>query len=60
MAEAVEAVALGCDGGVFYAVEMAANLFSAVDAVVKIGDERGDGSFKVNIVFPERVICIYE
>jgi hypothetical protein len=59
-AEAVQAVALCGDGGVLYAVEMATYLFGGVNAVVKVRDEGGDGALEVDIVFPERVVCIYK
>jgi hypothetical protein len=39
---------------------MATNLFGGVNAVVQVGDERGDSALEIDIVFPERVICIYK
>jgi hypothetical protein len=60
MTEAVEAVAVGGDGGVLDAVEMLAHLFGGVGAVVEVGDEGGDGSLEVDVVLPESVVCIDE
>ena len=51
-AEAVQAVAVGEDGVVLDAVEVAADLFGGVDAVVEIGDEAGDGALEVDVVLP--------
>jgi hypothetical protein len=56
----VETVALRGNGGVLYAVEVAADLFIAVDAVIEVGDKRGYGAFEVDVVFPERVVGVYE
>ena len=52
LAEAVETVALSGDGGVLDAVEVVADLFGAVNAVVEVGDERGDGALEVDVVLP--------
>lgn len=60
VAEAVQAVAPGEDGGVFDAVEVAADLLGRVDAVVEVGDERGDGALEVDVVLPESVIRVDE
>jgi len=60
LAEAVEAVAVGLDGGVFDAIEVATNLFRGVDAVVEVGDEGGDGSLEVDVVLPEGVVGVEE
>jgi hypothetical protein len=59
-AEALETVAVGGDGGVLAEVEVLADLFSSMDAVVEVGDERGDGLLEVDIVLPERVIGVYK
>ena len=59
-AEAVQAVAVGEDGGVLDAVEVAANLFGGVDTVIEVGDEAGDGALEVDVVFPERVVGVDE
>jgi hypothetical protein len=59
-AEAVQAVAVGEDSVMLDAVEVAANLFGGVDAVVEVGDEAGDGAFEVDVVFPERVVSVDE
>ncbi len=48
------------DGGVLNAVEMATYLFGGVDAVVKVGDEAGDGPFEVDVVLPESVVGVDE
>lgn len=39
-------------------VETLADLLRAVDAMIEIGDEGGDGPLKVDIVLPQRVVCI--
>ena len=54
----VESVAASGDGGVFDMVETLANLLGAVDTVIKVGDEGGDGPLKVDIVLPQRVVRI--
>ena len=59
-AEALEAVALGLDGGVLDAVEVLADFFGGVDAVVEVGDERSDGALEVDVVLPERVVGVEE
>ena len=59
-AEAVEAVAVAADGGVLDAVEVLADLFGGVDAVVEVGDEAGDGALEVNVVLPEGVVGVDE
>ena len=60
LAEAVETVALRGDGGVLDAVEVAADLGGAVNAVVEVGDEGGDGALEVDVVLPERVVGVDE
>ena len=60
LTEAFEAVAVGEHCGVLDAIEMAADLFGGVNAVVQIGDEAGDGALEVNIVLPERVVGVDE
>jgi hypothetical protein len=60
LAEAVETVALRGDGGVLDAVEMAADLVVAVNAMIEVGDERGDGALEVDVVLPERVVRVNE
>ena len=59
-AEAVEAIAVGENGVVLDAVEMPANLFGCVDTVVEVGDEAGDGALEVDVVLPERIVCVDE
>jgi hypothetical protein len=51
---------MGEDRGVFDAVEVAANLFGGVDAMVEVRDETGDRTLEVNIVLPEGVVGVYE
>jgi len=41
-------------------VEVAADLFGGVDAVIEVGDEAGDGALEVDVVFPEGVIGVDE
>jgi hypothetical protein len=60
LAEAVEAIAMGADGGVFDAVEVLADLFGGVDAVIQVGDEAGDGLLEVDVVLPEGVVGVEE
>jgi hypothetical protein len=59
-AKAVQAVAVGEDGRVLDPVEVAADLFGGVDAVIEIGDEAGDGALEVDVVFPEGVVGVDE
>ena len=59
-AEAVQAVAVGEDGGVLDAVEVAADLFGGVDAVIEVGDEAGDGALEVDVVLPEGIVGVDE
>ena len=59
-AEAVEAIAVGQDGGVLDTVEVAADLLGGVDAVIEVGDEAGDRSLEVDVVLPERVVGVDE
>jgi hypothetical protein len=56
----VEAVAVGADCGVLDAVEVFADLFGGVDAVVQVGDEAGDGLLEVDVVLPEGVVGVDE
>ena len=58
--EALEAVAVGGDGGVLAEVEVLADFFVGVDAVVEVGDEGGDGALEVDVVFPEGVVGVEE
>lgn len=60
LTEAVESVAMRGDGGVLALVEVAADLFGCVDAVVEIGDEGGDDALKVDVVLPEGVVGVDE
>ena len=39
---------------------MFAYLFVGVHAVVEVGDERGDSALEVDIVFPQRIVCVEE
>ena len=49
---------MGDDGGMLDAVEVAADLFGGVDAVVEVRDEAGDGPLEVDVVFPKSVVGI--
>ena len=51
---------MGADGGVLDAVEVPAHLFGGVDAVVEVGDETGDGTLEVDVVFPEGIVSVDE
>jgi len=39
---------------------VAANLLGGVDAVVEVGDEAGDGTLEVDVVFPEGIVSVDE
>ena len=56
--EALQAVAVSGDGGALAEVEMLADFFIGVDAVIEIGNKRGDGAFKVDVVLPKRVVRV--
>ena len=58
--EAGDAVAVGEDSFAFDFVELEADLGGGVFVVVEAGDEGGDGSFEIDIVFPEGVVGIDE
>jgi hypothetical protein len=60
LAKAVESVTARSDGSVLAAIEMFANLLGCVDPMIEVGDEGGDGAFKVNVVLPERVVGVDE
>ena len=57
-AEAVQTIAVGDDGGVLDMVEMVADFFGGVDAVIEVGDEAGNGALEVDIVLPKRVVGV--
>ncbi len=57
-AKAVQTVAVGEDGGVLDPVEVSADLFRGVDAMVEVGDEAGDRPFEVDVVLPEGVVGV--
>lgn len=59
-AEAVKTIAVGEDGVVLDAVEVATNLFGGVDAVVEITDEACDRALEVDVVLPEGVVGVDE
>jgi len=58
--EAGDAVAVGEDGFALDFVELEADLFGGVFVVVEAGDEGGDGSFEIDVVFPEGVVGVDE
>ena len=59
-AKGADAVAvLGC-GEALDGVEVLADFFGGVDAVVEVGDEGGDGSLEVDVVLPEGVVGVDE
>ena len=39
---------------------MLADFLGRVDAVVEVGDERGDGALEVDVVLPQRVVGVEE
>ena len=51
---------MGADGSVLDAVEVPTYLFGGVDAVVEVGDETGDGTLEVDVVFPEGIVSVDE
>jgi hypothetical protein len=57
-AKTLEAVAVLGDGGALAEVEVLADLFAGVNAMVKVGDERGDGALEVDVVLPERIVGV--
>jgi len=58
--KAAQAISVGLDGGVFDLVEVAADFFRSMDAMVEIGDEAGDCPLEVDVVLPKGVICVDE
>jgi hypothetical protein len=56
----LQAVAVGLDGGVFDAVEMAADFFGCVDAVIEVRDKAGNGALEIDVVLPEGVVGVDE
>ena len=58
--EALETVAVLGDGGALAEVEMLVDFFVGMDTMIEVGDEGGDGAFKVNVVLPERVVGVEE
>jgi hypothetical protein len=57
-AEAMQAISVGEDGRVLDTIEVAADLFGGVDAVIEVRDEAGNGAFEVDVVFPQRVVGV--
>jgi len=57
-AKAVQAIAVGENSIVLDTVEVFADLFCGVDAVIKVRDEAGDRALKVDVVFPESVVGV--
>lgn len=51
---------MGEDSGVLNLVEVAADLFGGVDAVVEVGDKAGNGPLKVDVVLPESIVGVNE
>ena len=56
----LQTVAMGFDGFTFDLIEMAAHFFRCMGVVVEMRDEIGDRPFKMDVVFPQRVISIHE
>ena len=59
-AEALQAVAELGDGVALAEVEVLADLFVGMDAVVEVGDEGGDGLLEVDVVLPQGIVCVEE
>ena len=57
-AEAVKPVTVCAYSVVLDSVEVAADFFRSVNSVIKIGDEAGDGTLEVDVVFPKSVVSI--
>ena len=58
--KAGKTVAILRNCGVLASVQVLADFFSGMDAVIQIGNEGGDGALEVNVVFPEGVVCVEE
>ena len=58
--EALETVAVFGDGSALAKVEVLADFFIGMDAMIEVGNEGGDGALKVNVVLPERVVGVEE
>ena len=59
-AKALQTVAVGENGVMFDAVEMAADLFGGVDTVIKVRDEARYRTLEVDVVLPESVVGVYQ
>lgn len=46
------------DRGMLTVIEMFTNLGGRMTLVVEIRDKRGDRSFKVDVVLPERIVSV--
>jgi hypothetical protein len=60
MGKAVQPIAMLYDALAFYLVQDATNLLGRIFLMIEKGNEIGDGSLKVNVVFPQRVVRIYQ
>jgi hypothetical protein len=60
LAETGQTIAISGDRGVLAFIEALADLGWGVDAVVEVGDERGDGPLEVDVVLPEGVVGVEE
>jgi hypothetical protein len=60
LAKAGKAVAVGGDSGMLAGVELFADFFGGVNAMVEVGDEGGDGALEVNVVLPQCIVGVEE
>ena len=58
MCEAVQSIAVGEDGFTFYLVQHLAHLLRRIFVMIQERNKVGDGSLKVDIVFPQRIVGI--
>ena len=56
----LQTVAMGFDGFTFDLIKVAAHFLRCMGVVVEMRDEIGDRPFKMDVVFPQRVISIQE
>ena len=60
LAKTLQAVSVGLDSGPLDSVEMLADLFGRMDAVVEVRDEGRDGALEIDVVLPQGVVGIEE
>ena len=60
MCEAVQPVAVADDGFAFHLIQHFPNLLGAVLMVIQERDKAGNGTLKVDVVFPKRIVGVDE